>query len=57
MECFRLDMKQIPINIKLSKVCENMINKISLLQICKLTSYLVDNHYIMDLNCIKLDFF
>jgi hypothetical protein len=57
MECSRLDMKQIPINIKLSKVCENMINKISLLQFCKLKNYLIDNQYIMDLNCIKLDFF
>jgi hypothetical protein len=56
MECSRLDMKQIPINIKLSKVCENMINKISLLQFCKLKNYLIDNQYIMNLNCIKLDF-
>lgn len=57
MECSRLDMKQIPINIKLSKVCENITNKISLLQICKPMNYLIDNQYIMDLNCIKLDFF
>jgi hypothetical protein len=56
MECSRLDMKQIPINIKLSKVCENMINKISLLQFCKLKNYLIDNQFVMNLNCIKLDF-
>ncbi len=56
MECSRLDMKQIPINIKLSKVCENMTYKISLLQFCKLMNYLIDNQIIMNLNCIKLDF-
>lgn len=56
MECSRLDMKQIPINIKLSKVCENMTNKISLLQFCKPMNYLIDNQIIMNLNCIKLDF-
>lgn len=57
MECSRLEMKQIPINIKLSKVCENMINKISLLQFCKLRNYLIDNQFVMNINCIKLDFF
>lgn len=56
MECSRLDMKQIPINIKLSKVCENMTYKISLLQFCKPMNYLIDNQIIMNLNCIKLDF-
>jgi hypothetical protein len=56
MECFKSDMKQIPINIKLRKVCENMTNKISLLQFCKPMNYLIDNQIIMNLNCIKLDF-
>jgi hypothetical protein len=35
MEYSILDMKQIPINIKLNKEYEIIINKISLLQFCK----------------------
>ena len=35
MEYSILDMKQIPINIKLNKEYEFIINKISLLQFCK----------------------